>query len=156
MKALAKIIGLIAIGFISISCLVSCIPIRNVSFVNEACIIPYKQYEYHTCAPMYFNVDGETYVVPKNFKTDLASIPKPLWSFISPQYTPYVAPAILHDYLYSCGNLFDRRIDDEILYSALRLKGVSRYTAAKFYYAVRLFGGKHFNERNDVCLSVPL
>lgn len=156
MRLITKVIGILTIGYLATISLIACIPVHNVTFINDACIIPFKQYDYHTCAPMHVNIDGDIYVVPKNFETDLASIPKPLWSFIAPQYTGYVAPSILHDYLYSCGNLFNRRIDDEILYSALKVNGVSTYTAVKFYVAVRLFGNNHFNEYNYNCERMSL
>lgn len=156
MHLIKKVIGTILLGYIGATSLISCIPTHTVTFINEACIIPFKKYDYHTCAPMHVNIDGDIYVIPKDFETDLASIPKPLWSFIAPQYTGYVAPSILHDYLYSCGNLFNRRIDDEILYAALRDNGVGRWTAAKFYFAVRMFGGRHFAEYNDICIRMSL
>ncbi len=132
----------------------ACSPRHSVEFLNEACIKPYKSYDYLTCDDMEVFIDGELYVVPKNFKTDLASIPRPLWSFIAPQYTGFVAPAILHDYLYGCGNLGDRKWSDEVLYSALLTQEVSKYTAMKFYIAVRLFGGSHFDEHNNFCEKV--
>jgi len=96
-------------------------------------------------------IDGDYYVIPAGFQTDLASVPRILWSIIAPNYAAFVAPAILHDYLYSCGNLGDRRFADEVLYNALKAQEVSTYTAMKFYMAVRLFGASHFNSRNMEC-----
>jgi len=151
MKLLKKLLVTLAVGYIAINCLIFCIPHHNVTFINDACIIPFKQNDYHTCAPIHINIDGEIYVVPQGFTTDLASIPKPLWSFIAPQFTSYVAPSILHDYLYGCSNFFNRKIDDEIFYSALISNDVSRYTAAKFYLAVRFFGRKHFSDYSQIC-----
>jgi hypothetical protein len=127
---------------------VACVKPHEVIFLNDSCIIPFKRYDYHTCQSMRLTIDGERYVVPKNFTTDLASIPRPLWSFIAPQYTGFVAPAILHDFLYSCPHNITRSYADEVLYSALLTEGVSHYTAIKFYMAVRLFGASHFNNKN--------
>lgn len=124
---------------------------HSVYFINEACIKPYKDYDYRTCEPMRIKIDGDHYVIPKGFKTDLASIPSFLWPFIAPQYTSFVAPAILHDYLYNCGNLGSRRWSDEVLYSALLSEGVDQFTSIKFYLAVRLFGSNHFEEHNYFC-----
>ena len=42
---------------------------------------------------------GKTIVVPKGFITDLASIPRSLWSILSP-IDNYLTAAIVHDYLY--------------------------------------------------------
>lgn len=154
MKIVRRAIVIIGLGYIILSCLIACIPTHSVTFINDACIIPYKKYDYHTCRAMYVTIDGEIYVIPRHFTTDLASIPKPLWSFISPQYAGYVAPSILHDYLYSCSNLCTRRYADEVLYSALLSKGVSQFTAAKFYFAVRIFGKNHFAKGNHICTKI--
>jgi hypothetical protein len=94
-------------------------------------------------------IDDKTYVIPKDFETDLASIPRVLWPIFAPQYSGFVAPAILHDYLYRCNNNITRLHADEILYSALITENVSPFTASKFYIGVRLFGGTHYV--NGVC-----
>ncbi len=146
----------IALGFIYIfiSCLIACIPRHDITFIDDTCIIPIKNYDYHTCKPILVNIDGQFYVIPANFTTDLASIPKPFWSIIAPQYTEYVSPAVLHDYLYSCANLCTRKFADEVLYSALISQGVNRFTAAQFYLAVRLFGSHHFVEGTNACTRI--
>lgn len=151
MKIMRKLLLVFAVGYSIATILIACIPTHSITFINDACIIPYKKYNYHTCEPMQVNIDGTIYVVPRHFTTDLASIPRALWSFIAPQYTEYVAPSILHDYLYSCDNFFNRKLDDEILYSALISNGVSTYIAIKFYLAVRLFGSKHYDEYHEIC-----
>lgn len=134
--------------YTSLAVLVGCASFHPVYFINNACIKPYKGYEYHTCAAMRVNIDGEKYIVPKNFDTDLASIPRILWPVLAPQYSSFVAPAILHDYLYRCHPTASRKFADEVLYSALITKGVTTFTASKFYLAVRLFGGSHFENAN--------
>lgn len=119
---------------------------HDVVFLNEACIKPYHKYEYHTCDELRVTIDGKLYVVPKNFKTNLASIPRPLWSFLAPQYSAFIAPAILHDFLYHYPDDINRRFADEVLYSALITEGVTSFTANKFYVAVRMFGYPHFSK----------
>lgn len=131
--------------FLCISLLMGCVHVHQVNFINEVCIKPYKRYNYHTCDDMNVTIDGDSYVIPKNFETDLASIPRILWPFLAPQYSGFVAPAILHDYLYSSNMGVSRKFADEVLYSALIMEGVSPFTATKFYLAVRLFGSSHFN-----------
>lgn len=46
--------------------------------------------------------DGSTFAfqIPKGFKTDFASIPRPLWTFIAPSDEIILVAAIAHDYLY--------------------------------------------------------
>lgn len=134
--------------YISLVWLVGCANFHQVIFLNEACIKPFSGYEYRTCKPMRVKIDGKKFIVPKNFKTDLASIPRFLWPILAPQYTNFVAPAILHDYLYRCHAL-DRESADEVLYSALITENVTAFTASKFYLAVRLFGRNHYNNNGD-------
>ncbi len=137
--------------YTSLAILVGCAQFHPIIFLNEACIKPYKRYDYHTCEPMRVKIDGKKYVVPKNFETDLASVPRPLWPILAPQYSGFIAPAILHDYLYRCDTTSTRQFADEVLYSALITKGVTPFTATKFYLGVRLFGASHFGKHNEDC-----
>lgn len=138
--------GLVFLGtfYLSLACIVGRVNFHQIFFINEACIKPYRQYTYHTCDALRVKIDGKAYVVPKNFKTDLASIPRFLWSIFAPQYSGFMAPAILHDYLYRCNRNITREFADEVFYSALIVQDVNSFTAAEFYLAVRLFGHYHF------------
>jgi hypothetical protein len=91
-------------------------------------------------------IDDEPFEVPNNFETDLASIPRWYWIILSPQYSAFVAPGILHDYFYRCANLKTRKYADEVFYYALLQQGVTKYTASKFYLAVRLFGAHSYSK----------
>lgn len=142
--------------FLLASCLLPRTKEHTVYFINEACIKPYKDYTYRTCDNLYVLIDGDEYVIPKNFKTNLASIPRILWTFYPPQYASYIAPAIVHDFFYHCPNGVDRRFADEVFYDALRSQGVSSRTAIKFYTAVRLFGFVHFDKNNQCYEGVKL
>lgn len=130
--------------------LVGCAHFHRVKFINQACIVPYKGYDYKTCKKMRVTIDDKLYIIPKGFETDLASIPRVLWSIFAPQYSGFVAPAILHDYLYRCNSNITRVYADEVLYSALITENVTLFTASKFYLGVRLFGGSHYT--NGVCI----
>jgi hypothetical protein len=154
MIKLNKLLVVLSILYICTASLVSCISVHSISFDQKACIKPFHAYDYLTCKEMSVMIDGQTYVIPKNFSTDLASIPRPLWPILSPRYSAFVYPAILHDYLYSCNDLGNRKWADQTLYSALISEGVSRYTATKFYLGVRLFGGRHYDKRNSTCVQL--
>ncbi len=106
--------------------------------------MPVIGYEYKTCKSIRVTIDDKKYMVPKGFETDLASVPRILWPILAPQYSGFVAPAILHDYLYHCGNKITRQFADEVMYSALISENVTPFIASKFYLGVRLFGGAHF------------
>lgn len=122
----------------------------NIQFYDAACIKPHNQYHYLTCHPIEVKINYDTYVIPKDFDTDLASIPRWYWVLLSPAYSAIVEPSILHDYLYTCPNGMTRLEIDEIYYYSLIGNGVSHYTAYKMYLAVRMFGGKHFATKQCV------
>lgn len=124
--------------------MLGCAHFHQVKFINEACIVPYDGYNYKTCKKIRVIIDDKSYIIPKGFETDLASIPRLLWPVFAPQYSGFVAPAILHDYLYRCNNDITRLYADEVLYSALITEDVSAFTASKFYLGVRLFGRSHY------------
>lgn len=135
--------------YLSLAYMVGCAHFHPVKFYNEPCIIPFIGYDYKTCKAIRVSVDEKKYIIPKGFETDLASIPRLLWPIFAPQYSGFVAPAILHDYLYRCPNNITRQYADEVLYSALIAENVTAFTASKFYLGVRLFGGSHFE--HGVC-----
>ncbi len=129
--------------------MVGCAKFHPIKFIDEACIIPFEGYEYKTCKAMRVTIDDKKYIIPKDFETDLASVPRLLWPIFAPQYSGFVAPAILHDYLYRCNAHITRKYADEVLYSALISENVTPFTASKFYIGVRLFGGSHYE--HGVC-----
>lgn len=152
MKVVRQGLVILSCIYIALAWIVGCAHVHQVIFRNDACIKPYKGYYYHTCQPMRVTIDGKKFTVPKDFQTDLASIPRLLWPILAPQYSGFVAPAILHDYLYRCNTVVTRQFADEVLYSALLAEDVSRFTASKFYLAVRIFGSTHFGQYSRTCL----
>lgn len=126
-----------------------------IKFHNDPCIKPYKKYHYLTCHPIYVTIGHFLVVVPADFDTDLASIPKWLWTIVAPSHSAFISPSILHDYLYTCHNGFSRKEIDYIFYQALIENEVSKRHAFEIYAAVRLFGSKHYHENDDVCRNKP-
>ena len=121
----------------------SIINIHQVSFETKPCLVPVKDFTYQTCVPLRATIDQQMIIVPKGFKTDLASIPRVFWNILPPQQANFIAPAVLHDYLYETKNMKRKKADD-ILYSALRESGAKFITASIIWLAVRLFGGFHY------------
>ncbi|WP_404402569.1 DUF1353 domain-containing protein [Pelagibacterium halotolerans] len=79
-----------------------------------------------------------TITVPDGFMTDLASIPRLLWSLLPPHDPDYAAAAVLHDYLYVWKDgAFTRVVADAIFYEAMRILGVPAWKAVIMYLAVR-------------------
>lgn len=130
--------------YLSLVYMAGCANFHQVKFLNQTCIIPLSHYNYKTCKAIRVSIDERKYIIPKDFQTDLASIPRFLWPVFAPQYSGFVSPSILHDYLYRCRTDVTRQFADEVLYSALITKNVPAFIASKFYLGVRLFGESHF------------
>ena len=124
----------------------SCATKHDIQIPNKPCLVPDKSFTFNLCRDFKFSVDGNNYSVPEKFDTDLASVPRILWSIYSPNQSETIPGAIIHDYFYSCPNGLTRKEADSILYDALVYHGISKYTAFKYWLAVRLFGRPHFKE----------
>lgn len=83
---------------------------------------------------------GRIYRVPAGFKTDLASIPRPLWS-IFPPFGRYSRAAVLHDFHYHRGRngtpVVTRKEADLLFKQAMHELGVPGWKRWAFYLAVR-------------------
>jgi len=90
---------------------------------------------------------------PNPFITDLGSIPRALWSFLSPDDYDISYPSVVHDYLYDkYGDLsdqpnlavkkVDRETADKVLREAMASVGAPRWKQFVVYEAVRNFGPK--------------
>ena len=91
-------------------------------------------------------------VVPAGTTTDGASIPRWLWRVCGhPLEAPRVYAALLHDWLYRNGYKFgiSRKEADDCYYELLRHFGISAWIATTEYYALRLFGARHYNKGNQ-------
>lgn len=97
---------------------------------------------------MEYYVGDMTITVPKGFECDGASVPRILWSTVSPTIHPVtIAAAILHDFLYrnhKTGLLRDAA--DAVFYMVSRADGLSLWRAVLAWLGVRLFGGKAWKE----------
>lgn len=144
-KVIKLIIAGVIVSFYCLLCSCSSVCTHRVEFFEKFCISPKDGYVYKTCKDVEVQIDDLDITVPKGFETDLASIPKWYWSILSPNNTKLVAPAILHDYLYSCNYDYSREHVDEIFYYALINNGVPTRTALTMYWTVRTFGGDHFH-----------
>lgn len=124
---------------------------HEVFLIQRAGIIPAEGINYRLDQDLVVVIDDKKISIPAGFKTDLASIPRILWPFFAPNDSVLVYPAVVHDYLYTCGDWVTRKFADDVLHSFLLLEGASRGDADSFYIAVRLFGAPHFSEKNKEC-----
>lgn len=93
-----------------------------------------------------YHLFGGTLIVPKGFKTDLASIPS-VFTKIIPKRGLYDAGAILHDFLYSEYSTYNinREDSDKIFEYVIHMCGVPKDLSLKMYHSVRIFGEPHFS-----------
>lgn len=117
----------------------------DIEFINDSCIKPLIDYHYLTCNDIEFKVNGITFIVPKGFETDLASIPKIAWPIIAPFHSSLIRSAIIHDWLYKSNCFFTRKQSDVIFYHLLINDDVSHVKAGLIYFAVRWFGWNYYN-----------
>ena len=124
-------------------------PVR-VEFIDGRVWKLLDTFRYHIGSPD----SDEIVVVPRGFLTDFASIPRGLWN-IFPPAGPYAPAALVHDYLYTYAEIwqrnpialdYDRRIDrkyaDDAFREVMEVIGVGRIKRNLMYRGVRLFGGK--------------
>lgn len=113
---------------------------------NTVCVSPYQNYTYLTCEPLIVSVNGDVFIVPARTETDLASIPRIFWSIMSPAYSQFMGPAIIHDYLYHHNCIYSRYDADLVLYTGLRNNHVSAIRASFMYYMVRAVGWLYYEK----------
>jgi len=86
---------------------------------------------------------GETITVPAGTITDLASVPRPLWS-LAPPDGPWLKAAVIHDFLYATkgmGGAYSRAQADGIFREAMGVLGVPGWQRQVLWAAVRIGGG---------------
>ncbi len=115
-----------------------------IDLIEEVSISPIHGNYFVVETPLVVNLNGSLVIVPKGYKTDLASIPHWAWSFVAPTDGDTVLPSILHDYLYDHPGVWNRKQVDDVFYCFLLKEGVSDGIASQLYLAVRLFGESHF------------
>jgi hypothetical protein len=85
-----------------------------------------------------------TQKVPKDFKTDLASIPQIMQSLI-PLVGNHLQAAIVHDMNYRHG-LIPKGDADDMFLDMMKYLGVPWWKRYMMYQAVNLFGGSSYKE----------
>lgn len=102
--------------------------------------------EYH------YQVSNHLIIVPVNFVSDLASIPKIFWCFLEPYGKNYVKASVIHDYLYSIKSIetykaLSRKEADKIFLEIMKIEGVFIFKRYIMYISVRIFGSFFFRKK---------
>jgi len=84
--------------------------------------------------PWGFVADDRFVVVPEGFETDLGTIPRPFWWYVSPTYKRALAAYVAHDWLLSEG--VAPSYANRVFYDTLRAHGVGETKALAMFAAV--------------------
>lgn len=92
--------------------------------------------------------DKWMFSIPKNFETDLASVPRVLWTVLPP-YGDHTIAAIAHDRIYRCPSIMIPRNEADLMFKDLMIQyGVSSIKAELMYRGVQAFGWTSYRERS--------
>ena len=95
---------------------------------------------------IYKNGVGDYIAVPVGFKTDYASIPKILRSYIDQDSGRIRDAAVLHDYLYTTC-ILSREASDHYFHEAMIGLGMPKFKAWIAWKSVRMFGKSSYKSR---------
>ena len=115
------------------------------SFLDVRFSKPDQEKQWQVLKPFVFAVDGVDYIVPEMFWTDFASVPRVVWSIISPYDLGY--GPIPHDFGYFTG-IKSREFWDDVLMACMEQDKIAWFKRNAAYRAVRMFaGGVYSNYR---------
>lgn len=87
--------------------------------------------------------------IPAGFITDGASIPRFFWRFIGhPFEGEYIDVYVEHDHDYAVGKISRKKADQKLL-DGLKAKRAGYCKRYAIYWAVRIFGARHYNNTED-------
>jgi hypothetical protein len=117
------------------------------SFTNALIAKKLKKRDWEVVESFSYDVgelgSGETITVPAGFVSDLASIPRPLWTIFPPDGS-YTQAAVLHDWVCKKKGKVEKQYDykqvSKIFSESLNVLDVSFLTRQAMYYGVLLFG----------------
>lgn len=118
------------------------------TIIEKCSIRPISRKDWETVGTIHY-VDGEGrhITVPSGFITDLASVPRVLWSVVPP-FGTYTYAAIIHDYLYRQGGT-SRVVADATFAEVMEVEGTDKFTRLIVYLSVRMFGWISFKKKNS-------
>lgn len=88
-------------------------------------------------------IDGKyVIIVPEDFETDFASVPRLPLSYLTAGNTAHKA-AVVHDYLYENG-IGTKELADKIFLEAMEVSGIAAWRRTLMYWAVVLGGKGNF------------
>lgn len=96
--------------------------------------------------PLLFSIGNSCCIIERGYRSNGMSVPRCLWSIISPQYSPVTLfPSICHDWLYD-NPVVSRETADKWYHQALIENGYPKWKSKLVYDAVRIFGKSHWRQ----------
>ncbi len=95
-----------------------------------------------TMHPNRINFGGKSFLIPKGFESDGASVPRFFWRIVCPPVDPHaVRASVAHDYIYRAQPPgWTRREADKMFWCFLIEDGLPPWRTKLAYWGVRLFG----------------
>ena len=101
-----------------------------------------------TMYPNRINYGGKSFLIPRRFESDGASVPRVFWRLVCPPVDPHAIRAgVAHDYIYRGRPIgWTRKEADKMFLCFLIEDGLPPFRAKLAYYGVRLFGWLAWDE----------
>ena len=116
---------------------------KPVIFLNELDLTVLSDDSFRLASPFYVMLGGKEVIIPTEFKTDLASVPRIPIVYLAVGGRGHKA-AVVHDWLYQTG-IYPRKECDAFFYHALRESGVGYFYAMAMYNGVRIGGSAYYD-----------
>ena len=102
--------------------------------------------------PYRVNFGGKSFLVPRGFESDGASVPRLFWRVVFPNSDSHATTAgICHDWIYRTQPADWTRGEADRMFLALLIEfGTPIHQALAAYHAVRLFGGIAWRENGKL------
>lgn len=115
-------------------------------FLNQLVVMAIHEDHWRLVESLLYRAgSGKVITVPKDFLTNLASVPSLLRPVMN-RNGKSRRPAVLHDWLYTSQACVSRKDADKLFYEALRSEGMNWASARTYYLGVRAFGFLYFKE----------
>lgn len=109
-----------------------------IQFLTRPILSPIGKRRWRLRQDLTLSYHGRFFTAPKDFITDLASVPRVFWPIIPP-FGKYSGAAIIHDYFYQT-HCIDRKAADRVFIETMEALGVAKWKRRAMYRAVRMFG----------------
>lgn len=93
----------------------------------------------------HFSLEGYSFIIPKGYTTDFASVPQIFWWLI-PAHCNASMPAVVHDYTCEFG-ILPRQICDNIFLELLKKENIKKWQYTIMYLYVRALGWIRYDKR---------